>query len=105
MDTVDFKTLFSSIDSRIETIQATVEGMNQTVEALSKVLIIGNGQPPLTVRVALVESESRSYRREVEELKATLEAKANRNWQSVMVIVASGLSLVTALITALLKHS
>ena len=100
----DFKNLVSIIDTRIEALQSTVEGMNQTVEALSKVLIVGNGQPPLTVRVAVVENENKAFRKDMDDLKAALEAKANRSWHSAMVLVASGISLITALVTALLKH-
>jgi hypothetical protein len=108
MDTEELQHLFAIVDARIESVQNTVDGVAAEVSSLSKVLIVGNGQPALTVRMAIVERESSETRKDLFELKTSLkadrDARDHKNWQSIALVISTMVSLATALISVFLKH-
>jgi len=86
-----------AIEERMERIEALVEGVAQDISSISKILIVGNGQPALTVRVALLEQQ----------LKDQLEEKNSidgRRWQLFLVFGTCVVSLLTAIIPHLFQH-
>jgi hypothetical protein len=108
MDTAEVQQLFSIVDSRIESVQTAVESVAEEVASLSKVLIVGNGQPPLTVRVALVESYARDTRKAVDDLIARIDQRQTtrdaKNWQLWLLTISTIATLIITVIGIFLKH-
>ena len=93
---------------RIGSIQSTVKSVADEVHSLSKVLILGNGQPPLTNRVVWVEKQVQDTDRDLQELKQRIDNKENkkedRSWSAAVLLISTLVSLLTALANIVLNH-
>lgn len=94
--------LVSDNKERFAAMQDTIQGVADQVETLTKVLVIGNGQPALTVRVALIEQVALEARKEFRDFKAQVEAdkkaEEGSKKQRIVVFVTCLISLLTAII-------
>lgn len=93
---------------RTDALQSLVEGVARDVTSLAKILTVGNGQPPITVRMALVEKLSSDAMIQITRLREEIETKREtvigRRWQLYLVFGTCVVSLLTAILPHLLKH-
>ncbi len=86
-----------AIVERMERIEALVEGVAQDISSISKILIVGNGQPALTVKVAILEQQLR-------DMSEDKNSRDGRRWQLLLVFGTCIVSLLTAIIPHLFPH-
>ncbi len=84
-----------ALHSDLVSLRVEMAGLNSTLGQLTKIVRDGNGHPggALVTRVALLE-------RAIESLHAESSRQDVRRWQVVTSLIAAGLSLAVAVVTA-----
>lgn len=85
------------LEYKVEEIRRDVAAMNHNVGSLAAIIRDGNGQPPLTVRTALLEKETLSQSSDLKDIKRLLTDRAEKDRSGHVQILCSIISGLLAL--------
>lgn len=87
-ETQDAKVVISRIESEIARLKEDIQGLDKTIR-------VGNGQPPLISRIAVVEERVAEVKSHIESLESESTEARRMRWEFLLAAVPGLLALLT----------
>ena len=87
-ETQDAKVVISRIETEIIRLKEDINGLNKTI-------VIGNGQPPMITRIAVLEEKIAEIREKIDAVESEGKEERRMRWELLMLAVPGILALLT----------